>query len=80
MDGFRLDAVDFLMRDPALRSNPPLSAKPAEIPAKPFGLQAHVFDVAHFDVRSVLERIRAAADGHDDRALLGNCQASRERR
>ncbi|QQP88403.1 alpha-glucosidase [Skermanella sp. TT6] len=71
VDGFRLDAVDFLMRDPALRANPPLSAKPAEIPAKPFGMQAHVFDVAHFDVRGVLERIRAAADGFGDRALLG---------
>ncbi|EWY36046.1 alpha-amylase [Skermanella stibiiresistens SB22] len=71
VDGFRLDAVDFLMRDPALRSNPPLSSTPVEIPAKPFGMQAHVFDAAHSDVRCVLERIRSVVAPYPGRALLG---------
>jgi alpha-glucosidase len=42
VDGFRLDAIDFLLHDRSLRSNP---AAPGVIPAKLFGMQLHVHDM-----------------------------------
>ncbi|WP_225889806.1 alpha-glucosidase [Indioceanicola profundi] len=71
VDGFRVDAVDFLARDPGLRSNPPVDAHPYEFPAKLFGMQMHIHDMMHADVRAVLERLRRVTDDYDDRVLLG---------
>ena len=71
VDGFRLDAVDFLMRDPELRSNPPANPVIADVPAKLFGLQRHDHDMMHADIRGVLEKIRQVCDGYHDRVLLG---------
>lgn len=71
VDGFRVDAVDFFMRDPQLRSNPPVSVRPATIPVKPFGLQRHVHDMMHEDVRLVLERLRSLVDDYPGRVLVG---------
>jgi alpha-glucosidase len=77
VDGFRLDAVDFLMRDPQLRPNPPVSPKPVDIPAKPFGMQHHIFDMAHPETRPVLERLRAVVDRYPGRVLLGKLSSQR---
>jgi alpha-glucosidase len=71
IDGFRIDAVDFLMRDPQLRPNPPVSDPPRAIPVKPFGLQHHLFDMMHGDVRLVIERLRALVDRYPGRVLVG---------
>ncbi len=60
VDGFRLDAVDFMLHDPALRANPPRPV--AEVPAKPFGMQQHLYDVAQPEVVEALARIRALMD------------------
>lgn len=57
-DGFRLDAIDFLMHDEALRDNPPRPL--AEVPAKPFGMQQHLYDMVRPETLEVLEAIRAA--------------------
>jgi len=57
VDGFRLDAVDFLLHDPDLRDNPPRPH--AVIPARLFGLQQHRFDMAQPDLPALLERMRA---------------------
>lgn len=60
VDGFRLDAVDFYMHDPALRSNP---AQPCtSIPTKPFGMQQHVHDMLHDDALQFMREIRALTD------------------
>ncbi len=60
VDGFRLDAVDFMVHDPSLADNPPrhLPYKPL----KPFSLQRHVFDMAHPETLRVLARIRDLLD------------------
>ncbi len=72
VDGFRLDAVDFLAHDPALRSNPPAPPPPdGAIPAKPFAMQLHHHDMLHPDGRAVLRRLRAVADQHPGTVLLG---------
>lgn len=71
VDGFRIDAVDFLMRDPLLRANPPVDDRPRAIPVKPFGLQRHLFDMMHPDVRRVVERLRALVDRYPGRVLIG---------
>ncbi|HYE51771.1 MAG TPA: alpha-glucosidase family protein [Azospirillaceae bacterium] len=72
VDGFRVDAVDFLMRDPGLRSNPPEDPEPFDFPTKLFGMQHHVYDMMHGDIRPFLERLRATVDAFGgDRVLLG---------
>lgn len=56
VDGFRLDAVDFLVHDRHLRDNPtrPLDA----VPARPFGMQHHQFDMVQPEALEMFERIR----------------------
>lgn len=71
VDGFRLDAVDFLMHDPQLRANPPLGPGPSGFPAKPFGLQQHIHDMAHADTAGLLGKLRAVTDEYGGRVLLG---------
>ncbi len=62
VDGFRLDAVDFLLHDDLLRDNP--SRPVTEIPAKPFAMQEHVHDMVRAEALPVLERIRALMDAY----------------
>lgn len=66
VDGFRLDAVDFMAHDPSLRSNPPrwqasgddLTARPVTPPTKPYSYQRHLYDLAHSDTIDILSRLR----------------------
>ncbi|MGH7210014.1 MAG: alpha-amylase family glycosyl hydrolase, partial [Acetobacteraceae bacterium] len=72
VDGFRLDAIDFMTHDPELRSNPPASALPgAPVPAKLFGLQDHIHDMLNPATFAVLGRIRALVDEYPGAATLG---------
>lgn len=64
VDGFRLDAVDFLAHDPALRANPPRPPADGVVPAKLFGLQWHRHDMMHPETFAILRRIRALAERH----------------
>ncbi|MDO9501238.1 alpha-amylase family glycosyl hydrolase [Falsiroseomonas sp.] len=70
VDGFRIDALDFLHRDPQLRDNPAAPPKP-EIPSKLFGMQLHQFDMMGPETPTILRHFRATADAFGDRALLG---------
>ena len=58
VDGFRLDALNFGMHDPALRDNPvePVFKRP---PTRPFDFQRHTRSMSHPDIPAFLERIRA---------------------
>jgi alpha-glucosidase len=70
VDGFRLDAIDFLMHDPALRSN--LAAPPqAEIPAKLFGMQLHEQDMLQPGAMELLARTRGLMDRYPGTVTLG---------
>jgi alpha-glucosidase len=69
VDGFRLDAVDFLLHDPALRSNPP--APPGTIPVKLFGMQCHMHDMLQPEVLGVMARIRGLMEQYPGTVTLG---------
>lgn len=70
VDGFRLDAIDFLLHDPALTNNPP-APPPRETPAKLFGLQLHRHDMMQAGTTGLLGRIRGLLDRHPGRVALG---------
>jgi alpha-glucosidase len=73
VDGFRLDAVDFMLHDLFLRDNPPAPprAEGVPVPAKLFGMQHHVHDMLHPDIETLLQRIRGLMDRYPGRATLG---------
>jgi alpha-glucosidase len=58
VDGFRLDALNFTMHDPALTDNPPApeSGKPR---TRPFDYQQHLHNQSHADIPRFVERLRA---------------------
>jgi alpha-glucosidase len=60
VDGFRLDAIDFLLHDPLLRSNPAVPPPDGEIPVRLFRLQQHRFDMLQpgvVDLAAMLRRL-----------------------
>ena len=76
LDGFRLDAVQCLSYDTALRSNPPAregdNPSVAGGPNNPFKSQIHLFDRDMTDAIPILNRIRAVADEYEpQRVLIG---------
>jgi len=71
IDGFRLDAIDFMAHDPALGSNPPLAPPDGKIPSKPFALQRHDHDMLHADALRIMARIRALTDSYPGTVTLG---------
>ena len=79
VDGFRLDALNFAMHDPALTDNPPV-----EHPVKrtrPFDYQHHLHNQSHADIPAFIERIRALTERYDARftlAEVGGEQAAPE--
>lgn len=61
VDGFRVDAINFAMHDPALTDNPP--APPSNAPrTRPFDFQLHVHNQSHPGIPLFLERLRALTD------------------
>ena len=60
VDGFRLDAINFLAPDPALIDNPPR----AGAGGRPFDRQDHLHNQSQPLVPQFLERLRALADGY----------------
>ena len=58
VDGFRLDAVDFMFHDPMLRDNPPKFRTEGPAPTRPFGMQQHVHDMLHPDLLDFFAQVR----------------------
>ncbi len=61
VDGFRLDALNFAMHDPALTDNPP-APDDGRVRARPFDYQLRLHNQSHADIPAFIERIRALAD------------------
>ncbi|MBM3524776.1 MAG: DUF3459 domain-containing protein [Alphaproteobacteria bacterium] len=76
VDGLRLDVANYFMHDPALRDNPP--AGPAEVPANPYYMQAHVYDRSRPENLPFLARMRAAADAAGGRLLLAEISCDQQ--
>lgn len=63
VDGFRVDAINFSMHDPALTDNPP-AADGTGKRTRPFDFQQHVHNQSHPGIPVFLERLRAMFDGY----------------
>ena len=64
VDGFRLDAINYAMHDPALTDNPPA---PPGARTRPWDFQDHRHDVSHSGMLPFLERLRALTDNYGGR-------------
>jgi alpha-glucosidase len=71
VDGFRFDAVDFMLHDKQLRSNPARPAPDGVIPSRPFGLQEHLYDMVQHETGLLLETFRDFVDQLPGVATLG---------
>jgi len=69
VDGFRLDAVDFMFHDARLRDNPPMppGAEPA---TRPFRMQFHRYDMMQPETLAFMARLRRFLDGKGDVVAL----------
>ncbi len=68
VDGFRLDALNFAMHDPALTDNPPV-ASPVKR-TRPFDFQHHLYNQSHAGITDFIERIRSLLEHYGDRFAL----------
>jgi alpha-glucosidase len=72
VDGFRLDAIDFMLHDEALGSNPVRPwPRGDELPWNPFRMQRHVHDMAQSSTAALLSRIRGFMDRFPGRVTIG---------
>jgi glycosidase len=69
VDGFRIDVAHRILKDPALRDNPPNpgTARGFHKSLGAYDAQLHVHDGAHADAHDVYREIRRLVDGHDPR-------------
>ncbi|MFP4126256.1 MAG: alpha-glucosidase [Alphaproteobacteria bacterium] len=82
VDGFRLDAIDFAVHDPALRDNPVRSREQGVsgglVADVPYTFQWHAYDKGLAELLPVLlEPLRALANRYGDVALLGELSGDR---
>jgi alpha-glucosidase len=72
VDGFRLDAIDFMFHDPLLRDNPARAVMPSgTVMLRPFAMQEHRHDMLHPDVYGFLERVRGVLSDYPGAVSLG---------
>jgi alpha-glucosidase len=62
VDGFRLDAIDFMLHDPLLRSNPAVPPPNGQIPVRLFRMQQHRFDMLQHGVVDLAALLRRLID------------------
>lgn len=61
VDGFRLDALNFLMHDPTLRDNPP-APDDGRRKTRPFDYQLKIYNQSHPDILKFIQRARKLCD------------------
>lgn len=70
VDGFRLDAVSFMMHDQALRDNPDRGDDPDWAKTRPYDFQRHLYNQSQPEITAFLSRMRALADEYGDCYLV----------
>ena len=70
VDGFRLDAVSFMMHDRALSDNPPRGQDAGWAKTRPYDFQRHVHNQSQPEIVALLRRMRALADEYGERYLV----------
>ena len=78
VDGFRLDALNFLMHDPRLRHNPPQTTTGER--TRPFDYQRRLYNQGHRHIPRFVERIRALTDEYPDRFTVADGRRNDKRR
>jgi alpha-glucosidase len=79
VDGFRLDAINFAMHDPALTDNPPFTDGRKK--TRPFDFQDKIHNQSQPEIIGFLNRIRELTDSYEGRftvAEVGGDHADRE--
>ncbi|MBN2002200.1 MAG: DUF3459 domain-containing protein [Anaerolineae bacterium] len=72
VDGFRIDVVGLLLKDAALRDNPPNPAPPPGLSENDvFGRLLQVHNMYQPDNHAVMREIRSVLDAYDDRCAIG---------
>ena len=74
VDGFRIDVAHYMMKDPALRSNPAAGtrAKGSYKDLGEYETQLHVYNKGHDDIHDVFRAIRSVMEEYDgDRLTVG---------
>ena len=64
VDGFRIDALNFMMHDPQLRDNPPAPQTDKQR-SRPFDFQIRQYNQSHADIPAFIARIREVTDSYD---------------
>jgi alpha-glucosidase len=62
VDGFRLDAINFAIHDPALTDNPPVETNGKR--TRPFDFQQHIHNQSQPEIPHFLARLRALCDDY----------------
>ena len=67
VDGFRLDTVLRIMKDPAMRDNPWNETQELHMhrPMGEFDAQVHIHDIAHPDIHPLFRELRQLLDSYD---------------
>jgi alpha-glucosidase len=74
VDGFRIDAAQFPMKDPEMRDNPPNRGEvKLHRPLGEYDTQVHVHDAGHADIHRMYEELRKVLDsyGAGERVAIG---------
>jgi alpha-glucosidase len=66
VDGVRIDAAHFILKDPELRDNPPNQHAAASLhkPMGEYDAQLHLYDKAHPDVHTVFRELRQVLESY----------------
>jgi alpha-glucosidase len=73
VDGFRIDAAQYPMKDPEMRDNPPNRGEvKLHRPLGEYDTQIHLYDAGHPDIHGMYEELRRVLDAYDgDRVAIG---------
>ncbi len=72
VDGFRLDAVSWYVKDDRYRDNPFVIGPTP----RPYDLQKHIYDQNRPETHDVLKELRKLLDAYPDRMIVGETYAS----
>ncbi|WP_269514740.1 alpha-amylase family glycosyl hydrolase [Brevundimonas subvibrioides] len=75
VDGFRCDALNFAMHDPALTDNPPVLAPGKR--KRPFDFQQHIHNQSQPGILDFLKRLRVLTDSYADRFMVAEVAGER---
>jgi alpha-glucosidase len=68
VDGFRVDVIGLMMKDPLFRDEPP---NPAWNGVKPFDSLLHIYTADLPEVHDLIHEMRKVLDSYDDRMMVG---------